>query len=439
MKLRNKIAILATLMFSFAGLSLGLASKSNVNVSAAQEYTHPRNSGTILFVNSGAFTEYDLAIYCFNDSTNAWSSTNHHKITASTYRVMLPYKDGQSKTWGSFIVCQYNKGWDPSISGWDGVHAQTSNQSFGSFLYNHNTISVYVESGQLKVSETKSATYYNGIKSNSHLYLDLKNFTGWEAEGAKFGVWFFLPHFTNEGYWGQSNSPTGYYSSFMWKVAGQDNDHLYECIVPDISGYSGGMTIWNGVKVVRYKPNTTSVTWDENFIWNRTQDLCYTSENHESNMIYLTDWDNAGAFYEPKYSISQETRISFFGQYFLDNVTCSGTGKTDATTSAQWELVGNEYKYHLSISLQNSIKGTAGDKEGSTIAQAMARYDYIVFYKAYSHENFIGRSSANPSFANNYLVPSRIDDKSLIVIITLIAGVSLLSLTALIILKKKHK
>ena len=417
--------------------------KENVKVNAAETQTYPRNgqSGTVMFVNgkSTYFNtgEANLAIYCFNsDTDNAWSESYSYRVSGDLIRAMIPYQNGNAKTWSNFIICRYNPDLDPRESGWGGVYNQTKNLSFSSFMYAQNTIEISgYKDKELLVNDVKASYTYYGISNsqNQYMYLDLSGFTDWEIAGAKFGIWFFNPSSGNANMWGESNSSEGRHYSLCWKVEGQDNPHLYECLVP------GNGTIWNSVQAVRFDSVVDAPDWDHE--WNKTQVLTFNSSNQTKNMIRVNDW---GEGQIDTNVISRESRVDFYGRYFMNTVSCSGDGSSDITTSEMWEKVKYEYVNHLSTAYQGDVWTTVADKstEASQVAQAMARYDYIVLYKKYSHEDFINRKdSPNATqYANAYTFDNIGESSDMMIIVASILSASVLSMTLLIILKKKkHK
>lgn len=393
MKKITKLLFLPILIALFGAFTPLMGGNTAKAVNAEAVPTYPKNgSGNILLVNgSGTYFksgEADCAVYFFNsESDNQWSEKCNYRISGDTIRVMVPYKNGTAKTWSKLIVCRYNPALDPLINGWDGVYNQTEDIQFSSFLYNQNTVNItgYKDSG--KLNHSLYYFEYHGIRGNNHMYLDLSTFTDWEQGGAKFAIYFAYPEWGDSKDWSLGNSSEGYHLSFCWKVNGQSgNDHLYECIVP------GTNRVWNLVIAVRFNPIQGEPGWYN--MWNQTQDLHFTSSNHNANMIRVTDWDNS-AYLDADNIISKESRVDFYGKYFLDNVTCSGSGASDATTTAMWNTVKDEYVNHLSTTFQGDVWKAKGDKESEkVIEQAMARYDYIVFYKEYDHEDFIGRDDS---------------------------------------------
>ena len=440
MKKSIRTLFASTLLLGVIGLAASLNTKPVTSVKADSVRTYPGNgrSGDLLFVNgSGYFGEDHLAIYCFNsESDNAWSDKVNYRVEGDTFRVMIPYQNGNSKQWSKFIICKYNKDKDPAYDGWNGVNAQTADLYFSQLsARNHNTMIISGCSGNtLSVSEMMNVTYYYGIRGENHVYLDLSQFPDWEQNNAKFALFFTYPDFTNESRWSQAYVNGSYQPSFLWKVEGQSNEHLYEGIVPSLS--QNGDRIWNMVIAVRYNSIATAPGWDNE--WNRTQDLSFNSTNHQSNIIRVNGWNSDGEILDQQYRIADDTRLGFFGQYFLDTVTCSGTGNSDTTTSTEWNNVKVAYN-HLNRVLQGDVWTATADVNGTLVEQAMARYDYIVFYKGYNHEDFINRqadgSGADHSISSPIVV-NNIEDNDRLTLIIILASMMTLSAITLIVLKK---
>ena len=445
---------LKPLLFLFLSLTLGVGSfltasivnKEETKVSYAdRESTFPGNgnSGAIMLVNgqSTYFNtgEADLAIYCFNSNSDyAWSDRVDYRVYGDTLRVMLPYKNGQSTTWSKFIICRYNPSMEPAINGWDGVYNQSDDLSFANlFPRGQNTITISgYDNKKLTIASMTVSNPYYGIRGENHIYLDLSDFQSWEEENAKFGIYFACPNSTNEARWGLECSTDGYYASFCWKVNGQDNDHLYECIIPNF--YAGSVAnIWNMVIAVRFPKEAVTPSW-ENIIWNKTQNLTFNSTNHTANMIHVDGWDHAEL--DNVNIISKDDRLEYYGRYFTNTVTCSGDGNSDATTKAMWDAVKFEYEHHICKKLQGEI--WLYDTEGKTtlIADAVRRYDYIVAYKGYNHEDYINRHPSDSGSGELYNYGLNSDDNSVTqIILGSIIVLSLMSFTAVTVIKKKKR
>ena len=444
MKKITKLLFLPILIALF-GAFTPLMGGNTVKAADAGSYTPrpgPGESGSLLFVNSsqGYFTDYNIAMYCFNNTDNAWSDSTDYSAPNCGYRLMIPYKDGVKKNWSKCIIVQYQKDMDPRESGWSGAALQTVDFPLSNLNYRgYNTITLggLNDQGKITINEMYTTNTYYGIQGDTHMYLDLSAFTGWEDAYAKFAIYFACPNFNDERSWSLSNSQDGYYQTFLWKVNGQDNDHLYECIVP-----GGEKVIWNLVIAVRFNPNQGEPGWYDPNIWNKTQDLKFNSTNQNANMIHISDW-NSG-YIDADNVISQEDRVSFYGNYFIDTVKCSGSGDTDATTSDMWNAVKWEYKNHLSTTFQGDVWTAIGDEGGTPVQQAMARYDYIVLYKKYGHEDFINRKdSPNKTEYSSLVSPieNNIDQQQKVWPVAIVAfAIAMGGLSTLLIIKiRKNK
>ena len=438
-KLRNSL-ILSAILCSVFALGASLSHKSYTPVKAEQVTPYPKNgySGTVLFVN-GAGTyfkdkEADLAIYCWNNSGSAWSDKVKYRVSGDLLRVMLPYKDGVSQTWSKYIVCRYDPNKNPATDGFGGVYNQTEDIQFSSMLYAHNVVQITGYNGDGKLNYSFNTSNYYGIRCENHIYLDLSGFTDWEKDEAKFAIYFAYPSSSNEDRWSQSYASGSYQPSFLWKVEGQNNSHLYEGIVPSVADKDG--RIWNMVIAVRFPKEATAPSW-QNIIWDQTQDLKFNSNNSNANMIRIAGWGNG--YLDAENIISRQSRVNFYGQYFLDTVKCSGHGDSDSTTSDMWNTVKNAYG-HLSREFQGDVWKTDGNKEGTVIEQAMARYDYIVLFKQYDHEDFINRKeSPNKTEYQSLYVPNTFEtNNDMNIFIIVIASVSVISVASLIIIKRRR-
>ena len=216
----------------------------------------------------------------------------------------------------------------------------------------------------------------------------------------------------------------------MTKVEGSGNDHLYECTVP------GENVIWNLAIPVRFNPIAELPGWHD-AKWNQTNDITFNSSNHSHNVLKVTDWDAGEVKAE---TITRSQRIEMYGQYFLDTVSCSGSGASDSTTAEQWLKVKTQYQ-NMHTDYQGDVWMTVADSDvdATKIAQAMARYDYIVLYKKYSgHEDFINRASSpnKTTYSSSMRLIEPYSDSKSVSMIAIIATISLVSVSILIVSKK---
>ena len=452
MKLRRGL-IWSIVSFLFVGvfLSLGFASNNASlikEVEAASERTYCNGiSGEVMYVSgpSSIFNnENHLAVYFFNsESVNAWTERISNRINDGYFVVPVPYLNGQSTQWSKYIVTSYNPGMNPQTDGWSGVYKQSNNIEISSFrTYGQNVCQITGVGQDDKLSNMFSYTYHYGVESQSHLYLDLTELPEWANDDAKLAMYFAFPNRESGSGWSSryNEDHTDLEQSFCWKVHGQSNENLYECIAPKCYGKR---VIWAMVIAVRLNSSAEYPSFD--FAWNQTQDLNFKEANHEANIIRVTkngeSWSGGGYILDPEYKIANDTRASFYGQYFLDTVACSGDGKTDATTDEMWSLVKDEYKRYLSTTVEGEVWKASADIEGSTLEKAMMRYDYIVFVKEYAHEDFINRAESEGKIS---LVSIRDNTQNLeqyhyVIILVAVASITLIGTTTLILNKKRNE
>ena len=284
---------------------------------------------------------------------------------------------------------------------------------------------------------------FNGIKSGSHMYLNTSDLTDWENNNAKFAINFSKSNINKGESWSSeyNSTHTSLSTTFCWKVNGSGNDHLYECIVPQ---YNGQDVYWSMVIGVRYNPVAASPSWSN--VWNQTGDQFYNGDDRDCNMLWVNaasggGW-SGGGYLRTDASISDDTRAGYYGTYFLSQITCSGSGSI-TSSSTNWTNVKNEYKKHLSTSVEGKVWTSSGSSTGTDLQKAMDRYDYIVFYKQYSgYDDFINRATSSGkshSIFVNRLFNFNAKDASSIAVIVVVSVTSLAALGGYFFLRKKKQ
>ena len=420
---------ISRLLFLVALFSCGLtfAMQKNQKAETAEAATQSPslpgggNPGSIIFIDGGGtyFNDVDAVLYCWNSTSNAFSAKSSYRISGTDkIAVRLP----SGGTWTHFKVLRYNRSMEPSINGWDGVYNESPNYGFGeTFQYYQNSFGI--KNWNMEITDRYPTAYtHYGINGGERVYLDLSEFTDWDSDYAKFAIYFADPFLSTGDAW----------SSMMTKVEGAGNDHLYECTVP------GSNVIWNLAIPVRFNPDVEIPGWHDGQ-WNKTNDIRFDSTNHNSNVLKVTDWSSGEVKSE---TITRSQRVEMYGQCFLDTVGCSGNGNSDATTAAQWEKVKTQYQ-NMHTDYQGDVWTTIANKdiEATKVAQAMARYDYILFYKKYNHEDFINRGGSEYQTqyaASRISVLKNAENNSASLMIAIIASVSLISVSILIVVKKSR-
>lgn len=220
------------------------------------------------------------------------------------------------------------------------------------------------------------------------------------------------------------------------------NNGFYKVTVPS------DQPIWSRMIVVRYKKAKDPSTDKWGGVDSQTPDLtpngtkCFgfiDAEAVDRNNNYNDTNINANIF---GYHLITKTSSSA-------NV-CAADGSTNLSNlETAWSSLKSEYdSYNLSI--QGAIYDSPASETGTSLEQAMARYDYIVFYKKYTLPggtvlDFVGRDDSGnrtPYAANNF-TPFNIfggsEENVSMIIIIVASSVALLSVTALSILVIKKR
>ena len=122
-----------------------------------------------------------------------------------------------------------------------------------------------------------------------------------------------------------------------------------------------------------------------------------------------------------------------FATDFLSSITCNNNGETAPTLSRSWSELESLYN-ELDSNHKAALRYATADENGTTVEQAMARYDLLC--RKYSQfYNFINRASANPS--ESALTKMMRKDHSLALAFSIVSGVIVVGAIVLITLKKK--
>ena len=120
--------------------------------------------------------------------------------------------------------------------------------------------------------------------------------------------------------------------------------------------------------------------------------------------------------YQVQFEVSDGVDAETFASEFLSKLLCDSTGATAPTFAQDYSWNDLQVLFsQLPSSEQEVLRTATANESGSTVEQAMARYDYIV--AKYSYNNFINRTISNS--ANRM---SGIIDNNSVVMITVIMG-----------------
>lgn len=177
---------------------------------------------------------------------------------------------------------------------------------------------------------------------------------------------------------GNFNNWYDYTSTESWHELTRIGSTGYMYFIPSTT------IICNGVVASRNKTGQTG--WGNKY--NQSTDM-YVSYGY--NSLYTTQIESGKTGDNQNWGNKGATETAWeYGSFFTDKITCSGSGSITSAAS-NWTTVKNFYD-GLTKNVQGEIWNASGSESGSNIEQAMARYDYIVFFKQYSgYNDFINR------------------------------------------------
>ena len=224
------------------------------------------------------------------------------------------------------------------------------------------------------------------------------------------------------------------------------SDSTNYALTINVSG--SNLTITNGTKYLSYG-SSTNFAFNTTCIgnadkWTAAYNDLFTITNVGTTtraILYRTSTQKFGAFATSNIGNSDYNQLYLFREYnptdyaedFLSTVTCNGGTTPPSTTN--WSTMNTKYGY-LSTSDKNILKTSSASKTGTTVEQAMARYDYIVGkYGSSTYSDFILRNPAPISGQTS--VPANNSNTYLIVLIASLSSV--ISVSILLLTKKKKR
>ena len=227
-------------------------------------------------------------------------------------------------------------------------------------------------------------------KAGNAIYVSLKKSDQWYADAGgnmKLAVYFWNDNGAS-GWTGFLSPLENHSANALLDDSTNPNDEYYfaEGIVPGVEG-----TVWTGLKICRFDPNTTAPTFDKEFCWNEGKNI-ETITNTSSNLFDMkfNEWDNYDNYWE---TYTSEERLAAFAEssgFFGDDNVCDPNGANSLTNGlgSKWEECGEAFK-KLGADVQNYFTRLTADQAGSTAAKFAAQYDYIL--AKYSLDNWANR------------------------------------------------
>ena len=123
-----------------------------------------------------------------------------------------------------------------------------------------------------------------------------------------------------------------------------------------------------------------------------------------------------------EFELSDSVTATTFAEDFLQHMTCDATGASAPTFASGYTWADFQVTFsQLPSGEQQTLQNATANESGTTVEQAMARYDYVV--AKYGYTNFIGRTIGNSANRMNGII-----DNNRVVLLTAVLG--LLSTTA---------
>ena len=132
-------------------------------------------------------------------------------------------------------------------------------------------------------------------------------------------------------------------------------------------------------------------------------DTDYTIATYGTYITFGASPASYNTNYPAQFELSDSVTAETFAQEFLGNMTCDATGATEPTFASGYTWADFQVTFsQLPSAEQETLRTAVANESGTTVQQAMARYDYVV--AKYSYNNFINRSVASLSHRmNNFL------------------------------------
>ena len=211
----------------------------------------------------------------------------------------------------------------------------------------------------------------------------------------------------------------------------------------------------NDSNYVKYYATTVSLTSGQSFkvvdadntYYNTYSTLSSISSNFthtgQNNDIYVNTSGTYGLYFDSDthslyITTTAQATADEWAQSFLAGMVCNGS----SITTDNWTTLSTSYTEELSSDAKALFLAVPedGNKTGTFIEQAIARYDFIIKkYKTTAKPDFMGRIEAGKLHVNaNYMNPIIKSDSSLIIVMASLS-ISLMAFGTLVFLKKKGK
>ena len=173
-----------------------------------------------------------------------------------------------------------------------------------------------------------------------------------------------------------------------------------------------------------FGPSVPSIGWgyNGNCLTYELDDTDYTIATYGTYTTFGASPASYNTNYVAEFELSDSVTATTFAEDFLQHMTCDATGASAPTFASGYTWADFQVTFsQLPSGEQQTLQSAAANESGTTVEQAMVRYDYVV--AKYGYYNFINRSVSNSANRMNGII-----DNNRVVLITVVMG--LLSTTA---------
>ena len=246
------------------------------------------------------------------------------------------------------------------------------------------------------VSITQGSPYINGIAYKMYFYnTALTN--NYYFSGAK------------SGNYGATTTSINSATDVYFEANGTTGQNIYFYLNGVKNYFTIVTSTYNSKTYYNFSYTTTAPSTAWYYQESGTDYACMTYTYNSTLYTYGTydSYDTIGTVnlnsytsnYEIEFVTKDPNAPTAFSQLFLSSMTCNAQGTNTPTfaTGITWELFSKIYS-KFDISLQSILENATANESGTTIEQAMARYDYILNkYGADNYTNFLSREVGNSS------------------------------------------
>ena len=408
MKIKNLLISLGLVLSVGAGIGTALAVKDNVKEAKADGTTVYFDTNNTSFESGAA-----MRVWVSGSPTQNAKYVAYENVSDGLYSFELP------STYTQASICRYNSGNAPSVGtetfwgyGGDCLYNRTEDYSFGS-TYNFIKMSYYADRWDYDATRSMmicDQAYLSVITDGTAFYIDVYGASDhWHDDDPN--TYLFLT--------------TGSKGKWINAVRVGTTSNIFVATL-DEDVYVASLVITRG----------TAPDFDSGLL-TQTKDLNFLSTTYTKRGIRISGNQEGGKYLIDAITDYNDAFIAeSYGYQFMHLDICLNDGLS-ANAATSWATAKSSYnslKENL-LTNKNYIKTIERNISGSTIEQAMARYDNVVYKRGY--EDFISRNPATPA-SRSYFQNTE-NSESYIITIIAISAVALLAVGGYFFLRKRKE